>query len=74
MSWWWPFKKSAAESESEAAFKRLLEESKTRSGDLEAVASRLKANREKIHARAEQLLGEEHVVAARQALKSSPGA
>lgn len=70
---WWPFKKSAAETEGEATFKKMIAESRTRTDDLEAVAKKLKANQEKIHQRAQQLLGEEDVVAARQALKSSPG-
>jgi hypothetical protein len=75
MSWWWPFSKSkhADESASQTEFEKQIAESKVRSNDLEAAADRLRTNRENVHKRAQQLLGEENVVAARQALKSTPG-
>ena len=74
MSKWWPFGKSQHEDESasQAEFKKQIAESKARSGDLEAAAERLRVNREKIHKRAQQLLGEKNV-AGRPALKSTPG-
>lgn len=72
---WWPFSKAkkAAEQEASSEFKKLIAESRDRADDLEAVAERLRKNRKEIHDRAEQLLGEENVVVARKALKSSPG-
>lgn len=71
---WWPFSKGKkAADEASAEFKKMIAESKVRSDDLEAVAERLRKNRKEIHQRADQLLGEENVVVARQALKSTPG-
>jgi len=74
MPWYhkfWPFRKqrSAEEADSNNEFKKLIAESRARTDDLEAVAERLKINRENIHKRAQQLLGEGHV---RPAFKSSP--
>lgn len=72
---WWPFNKAkkAEEAEASSEFKKMIAESKVRSDDLEAVAQRLRLNRKEIHERAAKLIGEDNVVAARQALKSTPG-
>jgi hypothetical protein len=69
---WWPFNKAkrAEELDSSTEFKKRIAESHARSGDLEQAAERLKVNRENIHKRAQQLLGEENV---RHPLKSTPG-
>lgn len=77
MSWFtdlWPFSKSrrTEEQDSDSEFKKLIAESRARSDDIEAVAERLRANRESIHQRAKELIGEDNVVG-RQALKSTPG-
>ena len=72
---WWPFSKAKREAQtaSSAEFRKQIEVSKARTDELEDVVARLKQNREKIHQRALDLIGEENVVAARKALKSTPG-
>lgn len=67
---WWPFRKSVAETESEQAFKRMLAESRVRTDDLAAVAAKLRENRERMHRRAQQLLGDPNGI---KTFKSSPG-
>jgi ferritin-like metal-binding protein YciE len=77
MSWYnnvWPFSavKRAEEKTSTDEFRKRIAESHERTENLEAVAERLRANREKIHQRAKELIGEDNVVG-RQPLKSTPG-